>query len=99
MTITYARTRYRWGKLNECEPSRFINEIDEKYIFKIAGSTEFPKFSNKSDSLRILKPKRFSKNKTLLKPITRNNKFKDLNEGDVIIHNRFGKGVVINTEG
>ena len=99
VTITYARTRYRWGKLNECEPSRFINEIDEKYIFKIAGSTEFPKFSNNTDSLRILKPKRFSKNKTLLKPITRNDKFKDLNEGDVIIHNRFGKGVVINTEG
>ena len=68
------------GKLNECEP-RFINEIDEKYL-KIAGSTEFPKFSNKWDSLRILKPKRFSKNKTLPKPITRNNKFKDLNEGD-----------------
>jgi len=27
--ITYALSRYRWGKLNDAEPSRFIDEIDE----------------------------------------------------------------------
>ena len=99
VTITYARTRYRWGKLNDCEPSRFINEIDEKYIYKIMEPTDFPQFPNKSDSLRILKPKPFRKHKTTVKPIIKNNRFKDVNSGDVIIHNRFGKGVVINTEG
>ena len=31
VTITYAKTRYRWGKLNDCEPRRFITEIDKKY--------------------------------------------------------------------
>ncbi len=30
--ITYAQNRYRWGKLIDAEPSRFIEEIDEKYI-------------------------------------------------------------------
>ncbi len=30
--LTYAHTRYRWGKLIDCEPSRFIDEIDEKYL-------------------------------------------------------------------
>ena len=30
--ITYAHTRYRWGKLIDCEPSRFIDEIDERYL-------------------------------------------------------------------
>ncbi len=30
--LTYAQTRYRWGKLIDAEPSRFIEEIDEKYI-------------------------------------------------------------------
>ncbi|MBM1107257.1 UvrD-helicase domain-containing protein [Aurantibacter crassamenti] len=30
--LTYAQTRYRWGKLIDSEPSRFIEEIDEKYI-------------------------------------------------------------------
>ena len=32
VTITYAKNRYRWGKLNDCEPSRFINEIHKDYI-------------------------------------------------------------------
>jgi len=31
-TITFAESRYRWGKLNYTEPSRFINEIDDKYL-------------------------------------------------------------------
>jgi DNA helicase-2/ATP-dependent DNA helicase PcrA len=31
-TITFAESRYRWGKLNYTEPSRFISEIDEKYL-------------------------------------------------------------------
>ncbi len=30
--LSYAQTRYRWGKLVDCEPSRFLEEIDEKYI-------------------------------------------------------------------
>ncbi len=30
--LTYAQSRYRWGKLLECEPSRFIEEIDDKFL-------------------------------------------------------------------
>lgn len=30
--LTYTESRYRWGKLVDAEPSRFIEEIDEKYI-------------------------------------------------------------------
>jgi len=30
--LTYAKTRYRWGKLIDAEPSRFIEEIDEEYL-------------------------------------------------------------------
>ena len=31
-TLSYALTRYRWGNLIDCEPSRFIEEIDDKYL-------------------------------------------------------------------
>lgn len=27
--LTYAHVRYRWGKLIDCEPSRFLEELDE----------------------------------------------------------------------
>lgn len=30
--LTYTQNRYRWGKLIDAEPSRFLEEIDEKFI-------------------------------------------------------------------
>ncbi|MAZ26255.1 MAG: ATP-dependent DNA helicase [Cytophagaceae bacterium] len=30
--LTYTENRYRWGKLIDAEPSRFIEEIDEKFL-------------------------------------------------------------------
>ena len=30
--LTYAQSRYRWGKLIDCDPSRFIQEIDDQYL-------------------------------------------------------------------
>lgn len=31
-TLSFATTRYRFGNLIYCEPSRFIDEIDDKYV-------------------------------------------------------------------
>ena len=30
--LSYAQTRYRWGKLVDAEPSRFLEEIDDQYL-------------------------------------------------------------------
>ena len=30
--LTYTLSRYRWGKLIDAEPSRFIEEIDDQYL-------------------------------------------------------------------
>ncbi|MDP2058928.1 MAG: 3'-5' exonuclease, partial [Flavobacteriaceae bacterium] len=30
--LSFAQSRYRWGKLTDAEPSRFIEEIDDKYL-------------------------------------------------------------------
>jgi DNA helicase-2/ATP-dependent DNA helicase PcrA len=30
--LSYALTRYRWGNLTHCEPSRFIEELDAKFL-------------------------------------------------------------------
>ena len=32
VTITYSRSRYRWGMPSDCEPSRFLNDIDEQFV-------------------------------------------------------------------
>ncbi len=38
--LTYAQSRYRWGKLIEAEPSRFIEEIDEEFLDYLTPKTE-----------------------------------------------------------
>jgi DNA helicase-2/ATP-dependent DNA helicase PcrA len=30
--LTYTESRYRWGKLVDAEPSRFIEEVDDQYL-------------------------------------------------------------------
>lgn len=32
LTLSYATSRYRWGNLTSCEPSRFLEEISEDFI-------------------------------------------------------------------
>lgn len=38
--LTYTQTRYRWGKLLDAEPSRFIEEIDEEFLEYLTPKTE-----------------------------------------------------------
>ena len=104
VTITYAKTRYRWGKLNDCEPSRFIKEIDKTYTNYNLSSSITDSLNNlmENNSIRFRKPKnkiQLKKIKNNLSPSTYKSSYIDINKGDHIIHNRFGKGKVIETEG
>tara|TARA_B100000497_G_scaffold128050_1_gene172843 strand:- start:5030 stop:7288 length:2259 start_codon:yes stop_codon:yes gene_type:complete len=104
VTITYAKTRYRWGKLNDCEPSRFIKEIDKTYTNYNLSSSITGSLNNlmENNSIRFRKPKnkiQLKKIKNNLSPSTYKSSYIDINKGDHIIHNRFGKGKVIETEG
>ena len=38
--LSYAQSRYRWGKLIDCEPSRFLEEIDPSFIEHLAPKVE-----------------------------------------------------------
>ena len=100
VTISYSKTRYRWGKLNDCEPSRFISEIEEKYIKSIKSNFINRNFNKlKSNKLRFEIPERKKPLKSVSGNSTLNSSYIDINQGDIIIHNRFGKGKVISTEG
>ena len=100
VTISYSKTRYRWGKLNDCEPSRFISEIEEKYIKSIKSNFINRNLNKlKSNKLRFEIPERKKPLKSVSGNSTLNFSYIDINQGDIIIHNRFGKGQVISTEG
>jgi len=47
--LSLAQTRYRWGKLVDAEPSRFLEELDDKYIEVLSK----PKSRNSGDLLDI----------------------------------------------
>ncbi len=70
LTLSYAMSRYRWGTLTGCEPSRFLSEINPEYIdikYSNADATsqqktqsrygnDAPTFSNNSFTKNKLKP-------------------------------------------
>ncbi|MCP1385517.1 ATP-dependent helicase [Runella salmonicolor] len=37
LTFSYAESRYNWGRLNMCEPSRFLYEVDQRFLTTSKG--------------------------------------------------------------
>ena len=46
-TLSYASSRYKWGTLQSAEPSRFLQEIDKKYL-QMPSRHEMPAFERGS---------------------------------------------------
>ena len=123
--LTYTKTRYRWGKLIDCEPSRFLEEIDERFLeymtpkAPISATNRFIDaglFDDAPKKIRFQKPiqrKRVEKEQAKrtaftppknLKKVSQSssggNLFDDkITVGNIVEHNRFGKGEVIKLEG
>ena len=52
--LTYALTRYRFGRLKNCEPSRFLDDVDQRYIkvsTKFGGLESVPPASQYAKNL------------------------------------------------
>jgi DNA helicase-2/ATP-dependent DNA helicase PcrA len=79
--LSYAQSRYRWGKLIDCEPSRFLEEIDEKFINYITPRKEQAKSNSFIDKdifgipdqtkIRFKKPIQKKVEKSIKKPLTK----------------------------
>lgn len=128
--LTYAQSRYRWGKLTDCEPSRFIEEINDEHLeyinpaetsgYRYKPMIDVDIFGDIDKSkLRLSKPVSGTPPKYItdnepkpnsairkLKPINSNSpaqqvgtEVNKLNIGNIVMHERFGKGTVVNLEG
>ena len=96
--LSYANSRYRWGKLIYCEESRFLNEIDKEYL-KIIESTPSKSTFEESSINKIIynsrsKLKRLPKTSESLPSLKIN-----VSEGDNVSHEKFGIGEIIKIEG
>lgn len=114
VTICYAKTRYRWGSLVNSRRSRFIQEINSKYIelpeLKQFGPTNRPerKSYNSSGSGSGSTPVRLSRNLVRVKEASTKaaaeNDFTaddpdKIQSGMTVTHARFGEGKILQIEG
>jgi len=111
--LSYALSRYRWGKLTDSEPSRFIEEINEEYLEILTSVNENkfkPLIHSKSSNEPSFNKLRFKKvtpkpspkgnfKKVQQSPANINLFDNKLTVGNIVEHIRFGKGEVINIEG
>jgi DNA helicase II / ATP-dependent DNA helicase PcrA len=125
--LTYAQSRYRWGKLTDSEASRFIEEIDAQYLEYLTPEETNYRYKPLIDNdifgdidkskLRLAKPitgtppKYITDNEPKsdinirkLKPVSSNSGNANLFDnklvaGNIVMHERFGKGNVLNLEG
>ena len=127
--LAYAQSRYRWGKLVDSEPSRFIEEIDDIYLeylnpvdngnYRYKPQMDIDIFGDIDKSkLRLAKPisskppvylnteANDKANIRKLKPVSgiktqgNTNLFDSkLVVGNIVMHERFGKGQIMSIEG
>ncbi len=115
LTLSYANSRFRFGQLLPCEPSRFISEIaedfvevDKKSLLARDTDKQTSRFERKGNTdakpsfqnkYGRANPKRTANS---LPPPIQNfvpDDTKNLKVDDVVEHQRFGKGVVVIVDG
>lgn len=126
--LTYAQSRYRWGKLVDSEPSRFIEEINDEYLeylnpvdsgYRYKPVMDIDVFGDIDKSkLRLAKPTAGTPPKSplspeggikipnirKLKPVSSNAGGSNISDsnlavGNIVMHERFGKGQIVSMEG
>jgi DNA helicase-2/ATP-dependent DNA helicase PcrA len=118
-TLSYATMRYRFGNVTYCEPSRFIDEIDEKFLEYPEAPPAKPAFSkgafdrgregqkaadHTASSIQLqVKPRKLirlnsgaSSTTGAAVDLALN---RSLQAGDMVSHEKFGKGQVLSLEG
>ena len=107
--LSFATNRFKWGQFIDCEPSRFLNELDEKYLQKteIHAKKKEKFFSQKKQVIKKrFETKNLSSNiPTNLKKV--NTKSLNINASDLdkiqngmnVLHSKFGNGKIIEISG
>lgn len=112
LSLSYAVSRYKWGSPISCDPSRFLEEIDPKYLEVNYLQKPMPSASSFFDEDRnsyskvVVKPKPMMQSNSIAKPYNHvvSEDFvasdpKLIQIGMEVEHQKFGFGKVIELEG
>ena len=110
--LSFATSRFKYGSLIPCEPSRFIDEIDAKYLdMSLASMKSKVVYQRNSNEEQFVSANKPTSNKSIfttpkpaapLPPEDPNfvaGDISHLKAGDMVQHQRFGRGVVAEIEG
>jgi len=86
VVLTYAKSRFHHGQPMSCTPSRFIKNIDTNYL-RLPGDLAFVRLDSK--------PKLEEKSA----PAATYQHIGNLSVGNIVLHERFGKGIVTELTG
>ena len=111
--LSFAATRFKWGQFTDCQPSRFISELDNSCLEKQELSLPKKDYRPHEIYAKIKYPKKEStttnQNFVTPKNLTNINRAKNIsiNESDLskitngmqVKHSRFGEGKVLHISG
>lgn len=104
--LSYALSRYRFGRLKNCEPSRFLDDVDQRYIkvsTKFSGTESTPRSSGNyarslvngiRKTISSAPPKRTSTSYKVPADFTPSDT-SSIQEGMKVEHPKFGYGKVV----
>ena len=100
LILSHCEQRFKWGNIIDCEPSRFLSEIDENFIKNINTSRNYIRQKIDEKKLRIKKIPNKNLKKINLSSISKiKNPLININLNEKVYHERFGRGVVEDIEG
>ena len=101
LTFSYAESRYQWGRLKMCEPSRFLLEVDQRYLNTSKATRHIAEREVQPSAMGFLKniTKKTAPVQAATTSHTPSSDFKPsdtsgLVEGQRVEHPKFGFGVV-----
>ena len=109
LTLSYATSRYQWGNLRSCEKSRFLDEIDPKFVdFKYSagpgpdragpGESPFGHVFERRSNLVPPAPRKTAATKYVAPSDFKPSDTSNLQEGQRVEHPKFGFGTVSKLE-
>ena len=99
--MSYANSRFRYGKFEQGMPSRFLNDVDAQFVDGRTNRFGGGVFSKPKPVVRAPQPMWQQPIRTTVsKPSTPSKAIAStLSPGVAVIHERFGKGIVLSLEG
>lgn len=107
LTLSYATSRFKYGNLIPCEPSRFLEEIDPRYLDMSSAVVKREPLFKPKENQNYGTGYGMNVGKSVIKPqasvkVSENFTPSDaslIREGQTVEHQRFGMGTVMKLEG